>query len=61
MEAHVDRVAVGRRLRDEVGGDHAAGAGALLGDDGTCRIVVGDPLRDRAREQIGDAAGRASA
>ena len=58
MEAHVDRVAVGRRLRDEVGGDHAAGAGALLGDDGHAGIVVGDPLRDRAREQVGDAAGR---
>ena len=60
MEAHVDGVAVGRRLRDEVGGDHAAGAGALLGDDGLAG-VGGDPLRDRAREQVGDAAGRASA
>src|SRR6185295_7634321 len=49
-------VAVGRRLGDEVGGEAAAGAGAVLDDDRLAERAA-DRLAQRARDVVGGAAG----
>jgi hypothetical protein len=53
----MDRVAVGRRGGDLLRGDVAAGAGAVLDDDGL-PDVLGELLRNDARRRVGAAAGR---
>jgi hypothetical protein len=58
--AHGDdrqRVAVARRLGDDLAGDHTVGAGAVVGDD---RLAPGlrEVLAHRARQQVGRAARR---
>ena len=50
-----ERVAIRRRLRDELGADDAAGA-ALVLDDEALLHLVGELLRDETAERIGGAA-----
>ena len=51
-----DGVAVGRRLRDEIGGERRSGAGLVLDDD-LLSDRRGDLRRQRSSEDVGDAAG----
>ena len=55
--AHQQRVAVGRRARDLLGGDVAAGAGPVLDDERLVQDFV-EPLADDARQHVARAAGR---
>ncbi len=57
QRAHQDRVAVGRRLRDHVGADVAAGAGLVLHNH---RLAphLGELLRDEAAGDVERSAGR---
>ena len=52
VDADGDRVAVGRRLRDRVEPDRAAGAAAVLDDEGLVPLRL-QARRKGAREQIG--------
>ena len=54
---HEQRVAVGRGLRDRVGADDAARAGAILDHDGLAPLLA-QQLPDLAREHVGRAARR---
>jgi hypothetical protein len=49
-------VSVGVRLRDEIGGDVAAGAGLVL-DDELLAVFFRKLLRHKAAENVGGAAG----
>src|SRR6266851_9811007 len=53
---HQQRVAVRLCLRDRPGSDGAAGAGAIVDDDGLAKLLA-DALADQSRQDIGDAAG----
>ena len=55
--AHQQRVAIGRRLGHEGRADTAAGAGLVLDDEGLPERGA-QPLGDRARIEVGAAAGR---
>ena len=57
QRAHQDRVAVGRRLRDEVGADVAARAGPVV-DDNALAPVLARLLRDGAADDVERSAGR---
>jgi hypothetical protein len=57
--AHEDGVAVGRGLRDHVGGDGAARAGAVLDHERLPEVFL-QLLRDEARDHVGSAARRES-
>jgi hypothetical protein len=50
------RVAVGRRLGGDVGGDHAAAARAVI-DDHLLAPDPGKPLGEKPRDDVGAAAG----
>ena len=52
-----DGVAVGRRFRDRVGGERAAGAGAVL-DDHRLAELVGELAAEQPRQHVDRAAGR---
>ena len=54
--SHQQRVAVGRRLGDEVGAEVAAGAGLVLDDEGLAEGLA-ELGRERARQDVGRAAG----
>jgi hypothetical protein len=54
---HEQRVAVGRRLGDEVGRDRGAGAGAVVDQDLLSHGGV-ELGADRARQHVGNAARR---
>ena len=54
---HQQRVAVGRRLRDRVGADIAAGARAVFHDDRLAERLR-HLVADRARQHVGEPAGR---
>ena len=51
------RVAVGRRLRDRLGGRNAGRAAAILDHHGGLAVLA-DLGREHARDDVGDAAGR---
>ena len=53
---HQQRVAVGFGLRDRAGSDGAAGAGAVVDDDGLTELLA-DVLADQPRQNVGDASG----
>ena len=55
--SHQQRVAVGRRLGDEVGAEVAAGAGLVLDDEGLAERLA-ELRREGAREDVGRPAGR---
>ena len=55
--AHQQRVAVGRRLRDEVGAEVAAGTRLVVDDEGLAERLA-ELRRERARQDVGGAAGR---
>jgi hypothetical protein len=57
VQAHQQRVAVRRRLRDRIGADHARAAGAILHHHGRAGCL-GDLRRDGARQDVGHAARR---
>ena len=57
VEHRQQRVAVGRRLGHGVGADDAAGAGAIV-DDYRLAEHFRELRRDRARDDVGDAARR---
>ena len=48
---HDQRVAVRRRGRDRLRGNHATGAGAVLHDDGLPPLL-GDDIAERTRQDI---------
>ena len=54
---HQQRVAVGRRLRHDVGADQRARAGAVLDHDGLLERR-GQAIADGARQHVGERAGR---
>ena len=56
VKSHIDGVAVGRRLGDEVGRDRAGGAGLVFGDGGFSALV--ELVREGAADDIGNAARR---